>query len=156
MLRGLSCPAFCSTASSSGCGKSKLHAVKLEENPSSWGGRRSTRWGLESGSLTLDGALELGLRCTAPGGSPHPCRGLEERILRSLWYCGSGVDVSKAAVNLWMKLLAHPQSITPCPKVNSLCTRCCSCLRHAHSFASWWALGASRGLLRQWGLGKWM
>ena len=128
--------------------------MKLEENPSSWGGRRPTRWGLESGSLTLDGALELGLGCTAPGGSPHPCRGLEERILRSLWYCGSGVDVSKAALNLWMKLLAHPQAITPCPKVNSLCTRCCSCLRHAHSFASLVGTGSFRWLTKTKGTWK--
>lgn len=128
--------------------------MKLEEYPASWGRRRPARWGLESGSL--DPWTEpLSWVCIhPPDDSPHSCRGLVERILPHLWYCGYCMDVSKATVNLSMKLLAHPQSVTPCPKVNSLCTRRCGCLRHAHSFASLVGTGSFRRLTKTMGTWK--
>lgn len=63
----------------------------------------------------LDGTFELGLH-SPPDDSPRSCRGLVEQILPCLWYCCYCMDVSKATVNLSMKLLAHPQSVTPWPK----------------------------------------
>ena len=101
-----------------------------------------TRQSQEQPGVSLPKLLR-GTLCTLPkshaggGGLPSP-----SPVLCRLSSCGYEKDFSEATVNVLRQSPAHPQSLSTCPYLNSLCTQGCYIWDVLNSSASLVGLGS--------------